>query len=488
MIWLEAFILFLYFGSLLFIFGYGLSQLHLVLLSRKFFKHRRESESAPNYFPIVTIQLPVYNEEYVVERLIDAVAKIDWPKDKLEIQILDDSTDDSVKKIAAKVIEYQDLGCDIKQVRREGRAGFKAGALAYGLHQAKGEFIAIFDADFVPNADFLKCLIPGMLNPKVGVMQARWGHLNRDYSLLTKLQAFGLDAHFMVEHPGRSEGKHFLNFNGTAGIWRKTCIEDAGGWGSDTLTEDLDLSYRAQLKGWEIHYLPEVDAPAELPIAMPAIKSQQFRWTKGAAETSRKLLSKVWQSDIKLLSKIHATYHLLNSTVFIAIVISALVSLPLLLIRNLTDRWDLVINISSIFIIGYLFLAIFYWTGFRRIYGRSTRTFLLFLPRMAMLLSIFLGLSVHNAIAVMEGWLGKKSPFIRTPKFNAMGNTGTWKGNKYMITKLPIITYLEGLLTLYFGVGLYMAFHFNDYALLPFHTLLTLGFFLVTAYSIKHSR
>ena len=297
MYWLELFVLTLYTGALSFIFLYSLSQLNLVYIYRKAKKNKKIPSSAiisEDYeYPQVTIQLPVYNELYVVERLIDATAKFEWPADKLEIQVLDDSNDVTVEVIERKVKQWQEKGVDVQQIRRADRKGFKAGALQYGLSIAKGEFIAIFDADFVPQPDFLKNSVPHFeQDEKIGVVQTRWGHINEKYSMLTKLQAFGLNTHFFVEQNGRSQGGHFLNFNGTAGIWRKQCIEDAGGWKADTLTEDLDLSYRAQLKGWQIFYTPDIVALAELPAAMGAIKSQQYRWTKGAAETSKKVITK----------------------------------------------------------------------------------------------------------------------------------------------------------------------------------------------------
>jgi len=306
--------------------------------------------------------------------------------------------------------------------------------------------------------------------------------------MLTKLQAFGLNTHFRVEQNGRAQGGHFLNFNGTAGIWRKTCIADAGGWKADTLTEDLDLSYRAQLNGWKIFYTPEIVAPAELPAAMGAIKSQQYRWTKGAAETSRKLLPKVLKAPLPLGTKFHATFHLLNSAVFICIVITALLSVPVLFIRNQSDSWEWLMNISMMFLMGYVFLVIFYWNGFKDDELSFWQNLKTFAPQMFMLLSVFLGLSVHNALAVFEGLMGKKSPFVRTPKFNIKDKKDSWKGNIYFSKKINPLTVIEGLLSLYFFAGLGLAFYFNDFALLPFHILLSLGFLLVFYYSVQHTR
>ncbi len=491
--WLELIVLILYTGALSFIFIYSLSQLHLVHLYRKAKRNNKlpkKKHLTEDYvFPHVTVQLPVYNELYVVERLIDAVAKLDWPKDKMEIQVLDDSNDETVELIAARVKHWQAKGFDIQQVCRPDRKGFKAGALQYGTEMAKGDFFAIFDADFLPTPDFLKNTVPHFdSDPRIGVVQARWGHLNESYSLLTKLQAFGLNTHFFVEQNGRSGGGHFLNFNGTAGVWRKECIEEAGGWKADTLTEDLDLSYRAQLKKWEICYISETVAPAELPVAMSAIKSQQYRWTKGAAEVSKKLLPKVLKAPLPLATKFHALFHLLNSAIFICIVITALLSVPVLFIRNLSTGWHLLINVSTIFLFGYVFLIIFYWNGFKEERGGFWKTLKDFVPQMFMLLAVFLGLSFHNAIAVFEGLIGKKTPFIRTPKFNLVSKADSWKNNKYFKKKINRLTLLEGFMSLYFIAGLGFAFYFNDFALLPFHILLSLGFMLVFYYTIRHTR
>ena len=279
-----------------------------------------------------------------------------------------------------------------------------------------------------------------------------------------------------------------MNFNGTAGVWRKTCIADAGGWKADTLTEDLDLSYRAQLKGWQIYYVSETVAPAELPVAMSAIKSQQYRWTKGAAETSKKLLPKVWRSKLPFSTKFHATFHLLNSVIFICIVLTALLSVPVLFIRNLSSDWQVLINLSSIFLLGYIFLIIFYWNGFKEEKGGFWSTLKEFVPQIFMLLSVFLGLSIHNGIAVFEGFAGRKSPFVRTPKYNVTNKTDSWKGNVYSKKKINPLSILELFMSLYFGAGLGFAFYFNDFALLPFHILLSLGFMLVFYYTVRHSR
>ena len=291
---MEILLIIIYGFFLTFILFYSLIQMHLVILYLKRGKIKKGSTiPTPDYFPFVTIQLPIYNELYVVERLILQVSKIDYPKDRFEVQILDDSNDETTQIIRKVILKLKESKVKFDLVRRPNRIGFKAGALAYGMNICQGEFIAIFDADFLPKKDFLKKTIPYFIDKKVGVVQTKWTHINENYSKLTQIQAFGLDAHFTIEQGGRNYGKYFINFNGTAGVWRKTCIEDAGGWSADTLTEDLDLSYRAQLKGWYFKYLEKVESPAELPAAMNALKNQQFRWTKGAAECTRKNLIRV---------------------------------------------------------------------------------------------------------------------------------------------------------------------------------------------------
>ncbi|QMU28819.1 cellulose synthase family protein [Adhaeribacter radiodurans] len=489
-----ALLLVLVYGLCLsFIFCYSLIQVHLTYLYLRCqaTKHRPINPSlllTPEELPRVTIQLPIYNERYVVERLIDAVAAFNYPANKLQIQVLDDSDDETVTLIAAKVAHYQAKGLDITHVKRPSRTGFKAGALQYGLTTATGEFIAIFDADFLPEPDFLHQTLRQFNHPRVGVVQTRWEHLNSHYSLLTKLQAFGLNAHFTIEQTGRSCGHFFINFNGTGGIWRKTCIQDAGGWQADTLTEDLDLSYRAQLRNWEFRYLEQVTAPAELPATMPAVKSQQFRWTKGAAETARKNLGKVLRSDQPLLTKVHAIFHLGNSSIFVCVFLSAVLSLPLLLIREHWTPYFYLFKSGSLFLISLVGLVLFYWTAYRQTSKNRSVSIFTFFPRFLWFLTFSLGLSLHNALAVLEGYLGIKTPFVRTPKFNLRTPADSWQNNAYQTASINLLTILEGLLALYFLAGIILAFYFRDYGLLPFYTMLMLGFGGVFFLTLKHSR
>lgn len=485
---METFVVVGYLVSLLFIFLFSVGQLHLTWHYLRSLKENIKAPATePAVWPSVTVQLPIYNEMYVVSRLIDAVASFDYPSAQLEIQVLDDSTDETVDIIAQKVKFYQDAGINIKHIRRPERKGFKAGALAYGLELAQGAFIAIFDADFLPAPDFLKKTIPHFNLQKVGVVQTRWGHVNKDYSLLTRLQAFGLDGHFTIEQGGRSHAGSFINFNGTGGVWRKTCIEDAGGWNDDTLTEDLDLSYRAQLRGWQFRYLEEVEAPAELPILMPAIKSQQFRWNKGAAECARKHIFRIFkrQSERKLLwiNKVHALLHLFNSSVFLFLLLAALLSVPMLYVKEENPQFDIFFRLGGIFIIGFFSIGLFYWIANQRV--SKTNTLKYYLIHYPLFLTVTMGLSLHNALAVAEGLLGFKSPFLRTPKFNVTNAKEKWHKNKYANAKINPIVILETLLALYFIYGIYAGIHLGDFGLILFHLMLALGFGTVAYYSFR---
>ena len=477
MIYLQYFIIVVYTIAIVLIFLYALAQLNLLFnyLSSK--KRRKDCEtfdlSKPDEIPYVTIQLPVYNEMYVMERLLDNIALIEYPKDKLEIQVLDDSTDETVQTTKAHVERLAETGLDITHITRTDRTGFKAGALKEGLKIARGEFIAIFDADFLPQPNWLMRTIPYFKNHKVGVVQTRWGHINRNYSILTKIQAFALDAHFTLEQVGRNSKGHFINFNGTAGVWRKECIIDAGNWEGDTLTEDLDLSYRAQLKNWEFKYLEDVETPAELPIVISAARSQQFRWNKGGAENFRKMLWRVIKSkNISAKTKIHGLLHLLNSTMFL--------SIPMLYIKNEYAHLRDYFYVMSFFVMSTLIFFVCYWFMYKNIYGSGFKRFFGYIGMFLTFFSIAMGFSLHNSIAVIEGHAGKKSEFVRTPKFNIRKFKDNWKNNKYLRKKPSPNVIIEGILMLYFGFGLYSAFivgdQGGDFGLFPFHLMLFIGF------------
>ncbi|MFI1773189.1 cellulose synthase family protein [Thalassobellus citreus] len=482
---LETIIIVIYTVALLMIFTYALAQLNLLFnyltSKRKKFTGEIFDLSKPEEVPFITIQLPVYNEMYVMERLLDNIAKIDYPQDKLEIQVLDDSTDETVATTRAHIETLQATGLDIQHITRTDRKGFKAGALKEGLEIAKGEYIAIFDSDFLPEEDWLKRTVPYFKNPKIGVVQTRWGHINRNYSILTKIQAFALDAHFTLEQVGRNSKGHFINFNGTAGVWRKTCILDAGNWEGDTLTEDLDLSYRAQLKNWEFKYLEDVQTPAELPIIISAARSQQFRWNKGGAENFKKMMWRVLKNqNISTKTKVHGLLHLLNSTMFLNILIVAILSIPMLYIKNEYAHLKSYFIVMSFFVLSTLIFFICYWFMYKNTYGGGFKSFFNYIGMFFVFFSIAMGFSLHNTIAVLEGHLGKKSEFVRTPKFNIGALKDNWKKNKYIKKTVSIHVIFEGILMLYFAFGMYSAFivgdQGGDFGLFPFHLMLFLGF------------
>jgi cellulose synthase/poly-beta-1,6-N-acetylglucosamine synthase-like glycosyltransferase len=490
---LETIIIIIYSIALLLIFMYALAQLNLLLnyLSSKKIKDNSPTFdfSNPEEIPYITIQLPVYNEMYVMERLLDNIAKIDYPSDKLEIQVLDDSTDETVETTRAQIETLQATGLDIKHITRTDRTGFKAGALKEGLIVAKGEFIAIFDSDFLPQTDWLKRTVPYFKDENIGVVQTRWGHLNRNYSILTKIQAFALDAHFTLEQVGRNSKGHFINFNGTAGLWRKTCIIDAGNWEGDTLTEDLDLSYRAQLKNWKFKYLEDVETPAELPIVISAARSQQFRWNKGGAENFKKMMWRVLKSEnISPKTKLHGLLHLLNSTMFLNVLIVGVLSIPMLYIKNEYMHLKPYFYVMSFFVVSSIIFFVCYWFMYKNIYGGGFKNFIQYIGMFFVFFSIAMGFSLHNSIAVLEGHLGKKSEFIRTPKFNIDSIKDSWKKNKYIKKSISAHVIFEGILMLYFAFGMYSAFivgdQGGDFGLFPFHLMLFLGFGYVFIKSI----
>ena len=491
---LEIIIICVYSIALILIFMYALAQLNLLF---NYIKAQKNTENSLEFnfsnadeIPYVTIQLPVFNEIYVMDRLLKNIVLIDYPKDKLEIQVLDDSNDESVESTAILIKALQKEGFDIQHIQRTNREGFKAGALKEGLVNAKGEYIAIFDADFLPQTDWLKRTIPFFKDEAVGVVQTRWGHINRNYSVLTRIQAFALDAHFTLEQVGRNSKGHFINFNGTAGVWCKTCIIDAGNWEGDTLTEDLDLSYRAQLKDWKFKYLEDVETPAELPVAISAARSQQFRWNKGGAENFQKMMWRVLKSkNISAKTKLHSLLHLLNSTMFLNILIVGILSIPMLYIKNEYTHLKMYFYVMSFFVVSTLIFFICYWFMYKKSHGSSLKSFVQYVVLFFTFFSIAMGFSLHNSIAVLEGHFGKRSDFVRTPKFNINALTDTWKTNKYLKKNISANVIFEGILMLYFGFGMYSAFivgdQGGDFGLFPFHLMLFLGFGFVFFKSIS---
>ena len=479
----------LYTFALVMVFVYSLAQLHLLVT---YIKQSSKKDNSPVFSldsdaetPFVTIQLPVYNEKYVMRRLLDCISKIDYPKHKLQIQVLDDSTDESVQLTADMVAELRKTGLDITQIRRGNRVHFKAGALKAGLETAKGDFIAIFDADFLPQPDWLKQTVGYFKDPKIGVVQTRWGHINRDYSMLTKVQAFMLDAHFTLEQSGRNLSGCFINFNGTAGIWRKACIIDAGNWSGDTLTEDLDLSYRAQLKGWKFKYLEDVVTPAELPVVVSAARSQQFRWNKGGAENFIKIFGKVAASKtVSLKTKLHSFFHLINSSMFFFLLAISVLSVPMLFIKDHFAEFALFHKINRFFFVSTIILFVANWVVYRKLHGNRFAIFVEYVQMFVAFFTIALGFSLHNTLAVAEAYAGKRSDFIRTPKFNISNLTDSWRGNQYLNAKLTATNFFEFLLFLYFGFGVVSGVLLRDYTMLPFHVMLFVGFGYITFKSL----
>ncbi|HEY9165620.1 MAG TPA: cellulose synthase family protein [Candidatus Kryptonia bacterium] len=447
------------------------------------YRNRQISRSAVmTEFPAVTIQLPVYNELYVVNRAIDAVCSLDYPKDKLEIQILDDSTDETSAIISQKVIEKTNQGFDVQHLRRGNRQGYKAGALNYGLLKAKGEFIAIFDADFMPRPDFLRKTFPNFSDPKVGLVQTRWEHINSDYSLLTRAQAIALDGHFVIEQQVRNKAGFFINFNGTAGIWRRSCIDDAGGWESDTLAEDLDLSYRAQLKGWRFVFMKEYTSPAELPADISGLRSQQFRWTKGAIEAAKKLLPKVWRSPLPLRIKLHSTVHLCASMVYPFVLLIGILQVPIVFIKH-SGQYDATFMMMSGFIFAFFGSFMFYLYSQKDVYEDWRRRIYLFPVFMAG----SMGLSVNNTKAVIEGLINKKSEFVRTPKYGATRKVGPWADKKYSQKKINWVSIAEFVLALYCLSGIVMSIAYLEIAAVPFQVLYFTGFGTMSYMSLREA-
>ena len=454
------------------------------------FLYRKRKTSPPlpvpptSDWPAVTVQLPVYNEQYVIERLIRNVCEMDYPGNKLDIQVLDDSTD-ATSEIARKTVNfYRAQGVAIHYILRDNRQGFKAGALKNGLQTAKGDFIAIFDADFMPPKDFLKKMMPYFSAPDIGVVQARWGHLNGNLSLLTRSQTIGLDAHFVIEHGARNASGIFINFNGTAGIWRKAAIIGAGNWQDDTLTEDIDISYRAQLAGWKFVYVNDVVCPAEVPAEVYGLKNQQYRWAKGAIQTAMKLLPGIWRNPaISRLGKFEATIHLTNHLVFPVLLLIALMLFPILAIHVNRPNTNMYFALISLFTINAFSYPLFYLYAQKEIYPDWKRR-VLFLP---ILMAGAIGLTVINTQAVVSALLGRQSKFNRTPKYNlADTNSKSWRGKQYRLRFNPTVLF-EMTLLVYVSASLYYAFTCVQYCAIPFILFYWCGFAFIGGLSLLHA-
>ena len=467
----ETFTLAAYFFVLIILAVYGWHRYYLVYLYMRN-KDKDPRPAAPlNPLPVVTIQLPLYNEMYVADRLIDAVCAMDYPRELLEIQVLDDSTDETRAIAESTVRRFAAEGYDIRYLHRADRTGYKAGALEAGLKSARGEFVAIFDADFIPPADFLVRLMPYFGDAGIGMVQARWGHINQDYSLLTKIQSILLDGHFVLEHGGRHRAGRFFNFNGTAGIWRRVAIEDAGGWQHDTLTEDLDLSYRAQLRGWRFVFVPHVIAPAEVPVEMNAFKSQQHRWAKGSIQTCRKLLPRILAADVPLAVKAEAFFHLTANFNYPLMCVLSVLMFPAMKIRYNMGWYEMLLIDVPLFFAATFSVCNFYMICQREIH-HDWRARTRYLP---ILMSIGIGLCINNTKAVLEALFNKQSEFTRTPKYRIEGEGDDWVGKKYRqsVNVQPLI---ELALGLYFTWTVFYALASQIYATVPFLVLFQIGF------------
>jgi cellulose synthase/poly-beta-1,6-N-acetylglucosamine synthase-like glycosyltransferase len=468
----QTLILASYFFVLIILAVYGWHRYYLVYLYMKHKDQQPVPRGVLDPLPLVTVQLPLYNEMYVVDRLIDAVCRLDYPRDRLEIQVLDDSTDETQEIAELAVRRHQTHGVDITYMHRSNRIGFKAGALEEGLKVAKGEFIAIFDADFIAQPGFLMHTVPYFADPRVAMVQARWGHINEEYSLLTKIQAILLDAHFVLEHGSRNRGGCFFNFNGTAGIWRREAIADGGGWQHDTLTEDLDLSYRAQLRGWKFVFLPNHVAPAELPVEMNAFKTQQHRWAKGSIQTFLKLMPCILRSNQSLKVKAEAFFHLSANFNYPLMCVLSVLMAPSMVIRYNMGWYEMLLIDVPLFLAATASVANFYMVCQRELYPTTWTERLRYLP---FLMSIGIGLAVNNSKAVFEAIFNKPSEFARTPKYHIENGADEWIGKKYRqsVVVQPLI---ELALGLYFTATVFYALANGIYGTLPFLVLFQVGF------------
>ncbi len=476
----ETLILVLYFFVLSILAIYGWHRYYLVYL------YMKNKGQAPlpmpelEVLPRVTVQLPIFNEMYVADRLIDAVCEMDYPRELFEIQVLDDSTDETTEIAELAVRRHALRGFNISYLHREDRTGYKAGALEAGLKKSTGEFVAIFDADFVPPADFLKKTLPYFsTHPRVGMVQARWGHINPDYSLLTKIQSIMLDAHFVLEHGGRNRAGCFFNFNGTAGVWRRTAIDSAGGWQHDTLTEDLDLSYRAQLEGWRFVFLPHVVSPAEVPVEMNSFKSQQHRWAKGSIQTCMKLMPRILRSTQPLSVKAEAFFHLSANFNYLLMSLLSILMFPAMWVRYNMGWTEMLLIDVPLFFAATASIGVFYVKAQRELYG-DWRQRLKYLP---FLMSIGIGLCVNNTRAVLEALFGQQSEFARTPKYGIERSSDEWAGKKYH-QAVGIQPMIELALGLYFSATVFYALVNQIYGTLPFLVLFQVGFLYMGLLSI----
>ena len=470
----DTLILVAYFFILSILAVYGWHRYFLVF---QYMKHKDRVPGPPPAmneaeWPVVTIQLPIFNEMYVVDRLVDAVTAIDYPKDKLEIQVLDDSTDETCEIAELAVRRQAARGFDIKYLHRTDRTGFKAGALEEAMQTMRGEFVAIFDADFVPPSDFLRRTIPYFsTDPKLALIQARWGHLNQDYSLLTRVQAVLLDGHFVLEHGGRNRSGCFFNFNGTSGVWRPEAIRDAGGWQHDTLTEDLDLSYRAQVRGWRFLFLPDLVTPAEVPVEMNAFKTQQHRWAKGSIQTCMKNLPMILQADLPLKVKAEAFFHLTANFNYLLMILLSILMFPAMYVRSNMGWSEMLLIDVPFFAAATLSVFNFYLVCQREVYP-DWRKRAKYLP---VVMAIGIGLAVNNTKALFEAIFGKSGEFVRTPKYGIERTQDDWQHKKYH-QLVPVQPFVELALGVYFTAAVLYALTHDIYGTVPFLMIFQFGF------------
>jgi cellulose synthase/poly-beta-1,6-N-acetylglucosamine synthase-like glycosyltransferase len=474
-----------YFVVLTLLATYGIHRYTLVYLYYK--KKKNRTTAPPSKFselPRVTVQLPIFNEQYVVDRLLQAVCRLDYPRERLEIQLLDDSTDETANVARGLVEHYAAQGFLITYHHRTDRSGFKAGALHEGLKSATGEFVAIFDADFVPPADFLERTIHHFTEPNVAMVQTRWSHINRNYSFLTEVEAILLDGHFVLEHSGRARHDVFFNFNGTAGVWRRSAIDDAGGWQHDTLTEDTDLSYRAQLRGWKFIYRQDVECPAELPVEMTAFKTQQARWAKGLIQTGKKILPRVLESDQPFRVKLEAWYHLTANLSYPLMVILSVLLLPAMVIRFYQGWFQMLYIDIPLFLASTFSISSFYLVSQRELFPRTWPRAILYVP---FLMAIGIGLTITNTLAVLEALVGKQTAFARTPKYRVESKTDVVRASKYR-KRLGWIPWIELLIGTYFALTVYYAVSNENYLTVPFLMLFVCGYWYTGLMSLLQGR
>jgi cellulose synthase/poly-beta-1,6-N-acetylglucosamine synthase-like glycosyltransferase len=483
--WFDAALLVPYFAVMIALSIYGV---HRYTMCYRYYKHRKNySPDPPRHFdelPRVTVQLPIFNEQFVIDRLIEAVCSMEYPSDKLEIQVLDDSTDETQEVAAGIVARYAALGHPIVYIHRTNRHGFKAGALDAGLKVATGEFVAIFDADFVPPPDWLMKVIHHFAEPEIGMVQTRWTHLNRDYSMLTRIEAILLDAHFVLEQGSRVRCGEFFNFNGTAGMWRIKAISDGGGWQHDTLTEDTDLSYRSQMAGWRFKYLPEVECPAELPIEMTAFKTQQARWAKGLIQTSIKILPLVFKSGMSRRNKWESVQHLTANLSYPLMVIMTALLMPAMIVRFYQGWFQMLLIDFPLFTASTFSIAVFYLVSQRILFPKSWMKTFLYLP---FLMALGIGLTVTNTKAVMEALFGIKSAFVRTPKYRVAKKGEKSQAAKYR-KRLVLAPWIELLIGCYFFMAILYTFSNHNYFTAPFLILFVVGYWYTGLMSLLQGR